>query len=27
MPNWEAGVQDGKPVNVQMMLPIYFKAN
>ncbi len=27
MPNWEAGVQDGKPVNVQMMLPINFKAN
>lgn len=27
MPNWEAGVQDGKPVNVQMTLPINFKAN
>jgi protein TonB len=27
MPLWTPGKLDGKPVNVQMNLPIYFKAN
>jgi TonB family protein len=27
MPNWQPGLLDGKPVNVEMMLPVMFKLN